>query len=555
MIQRGDLYGLRKDGSEFPAEASISKLELGDKMVFTVMLRDITEHRKSEEALRESRDQIRVITDNLPVLIAYIDSDQRYRFVNRTCTDWYARPAKEIIGKTIKDIHGSPYEKARPDIEAVLSGKARNLEKKIAYPDGVERNVRMLYLPHRGPGSQILGFFALVEDISDYKRTEEQLRQAQKMEAVGQLTGGLAHDFNNLLGIILGNLQLLEDSLEDGDERQDLVRPALRAVTRGGDLTHRLLAFSRRQPLKPEVTDLNALISGMVDLLTRTLGEAVTIETAPGSALWESTLDRAQMESALLNLAVNAKHAMPEGGTLTIETENLELDRRSARRFEVPPGPYVVAAVTDSGCGMPSEVMKQALEPFFTTRDVGQGSGLGLSMVYGFVKQSGGGIAIESKVGRGTTIRLCFPKAADKPAPAAKAKPASGVPMGAGETILVVEDNPDVREVATTLLSSLGYRILSAEDGSSALAVLEQSGEVELLFTDIVLPRGMNGVALAQQAVARHPALKVLYTSGYTDKADIGQNVLQDGVNLLRKPYAKAVLAQQIRQTLDGTGS
>jgi PAS domain S-box-containing protein len=217
MIGSEELCGLRKDGSEFPVEASISKLELGEKMVFTAMLRDITERRRSEEALRESRDQMRAITNNLPVLIAYIDSDQRYRFVNRTCTEWYARPAEEIIGKTIKDIHGSPYEVARPDIEAVLSGKAMNLEKTIAYPDGVERNVRMLYLPHRGSESQVLGFFALVEDISDYKRTEEQLRQAQKMEAVGQLTGGLAHDFNNLLGIILGNLQLLEDSLEEGD--------------------------------------------------------------------------------------------------------------------------------------------------------------------------------------------------------------------------------------------------------------------------------------------------------------------------------------------------
>jgi len=406
------------------------------------LVRNTTKRKRAEQALRDSRDQIRAITDNLPVLIAYIDSDIRYRFVNQTCVEWYGRPAEKIIGKTIKDIHGSPYEEARPDIEAVLSGKAMNLEKTIAYPDGVERNVRMLYLPHRGPNSQILGFFALVEDISDYKRTEEQLRQAQKMEAVGHLTGGLAHDFNNLLGIILGNLQLLEDSLRVDDPRRDLLRPALRAVTRGGDLTHRLLAFSRRQPLKPEVTDLNARVSDMRDLLLRTLGETVNIETALGSDLWNSTIDRTQMESALLNLAVNAKHAMPEGGTLTIETANVRLDRWSARRYQVSPGSYVVASVTDTGCGMPPEVVAQALQPFFTTRDVGQGSGLGLSMAYGFVKQSGGGIAIESEVGRGTTVRLCLPKAKAEQARAAVTESVPGVPKGSGETILVVEDTP-----------------------------------------------------------------------------------------------------------------
>ena len=338
------------------------------------------------------------------------------------------------------------------------------------------------------------------------------------MEAMGQLTGGIAHDFNNLLGIVIGNLDFLRDALKDRPESRDMAERAIRAALRGADLTQRLLSFARRQRLKPEVIDLNALVATMTDLMQRTLGETIKVESDVAGDLRLARIDPSQMETALLNLAMNARHAMPNGGTLTVETRNVILERRNPGiHEEVLPGPYVMVTVGDTGAGMSSKVLTQVFEPFFTTKPIGEGSGLGLSMVHGFIKQSLGHIAIESDEGVGTKVRLYFPVVADDRLEV----PDKVLPLeelrGNGETILVVEDDEEVRAVAVVIIESLGYMVLEAMDGAEALAALDQNEKVDLLFTDMVLPNDMNGAELATETVARRPGIKVLYTSGYSE--------------------------------------
>ena len=335
--------------------------------------------------------------------------------------------------------------------------------------------------------------------------------------------------------------------------RRSVADAATRATLRGVDLTNRLLAFSRKQTLKPEVTDLNARVADVITLLGRTLGEAIHIRTVLAGRLWKTAIDPTQMETALINLALNARDAMPDGGALTIRTANASFDRRDAGRTGgIEPGGYVVLSIADTGCGMTPAVRAQAFDPFFTTKDVGQGSGLGLSMVYGFVKQSDGHVEIDSDPGGGTTVKLYFPRSiADADArPRADAAPCA--PKGTGETVLVVEDNPALLRVAQTMLASLGYHVLTAADGQGALALLDGSPQIDLLFTDLVLPRGMNGAVLARQATDRHPDLKVLYTSGYADDAGPHNDNAVRTARLVPKPYRKALLAQHVRQALDG---
>ncbi len=386
---------------------------------------------------------------------------------------------------------------------------------------------------------------------------QEQLRQAQKMEAVGQLTGGVAHDFNNLLQVVLGSIDLLRRRLPpDADERtRRSLDGAAAAAKRGAALTARLLAFSRRQTLEPKPVDANKLVAGMSDLLRRSLGEAVRIETVLGGGLWRTCADPNQLENAILNLAVNARDAMPpEGGKLTVETANAHLDDRYALDAEVPPGQYVMIAVSDTGSGMSPEVASRAFEPFFTTKEVGQGTGLGLSQVYGFVKQSGGHVKIYSEPGEGTTVKIYLPRL-HGPAGAAPAGPeADGrglpVPDGAGETVLVVEDDANVRRFTTEALRELGYRVLEADGAGAALRLLDAHGaEVDLLFTDVVMPEA-NGRRLADEALRRRPGLKVLFTTGYSRNAIIHNGALDPGVQLLGKPFTVEELAAKLRAVL-----
>jgi len=392
------------------------------------------------------------------------------------------------------------------------------------------------------------------EAMAQREAAEAQLRQAQKMEALGQLTSGIAHDFNNLLTAISGNVELLARRTRDREpELQRLAGAAMRGVDRAATLTQRLLAFSRRQPLDPKPLEVNRLIAGMSDLLRRTLGEEIEAETVLGGGVWPVLIDANQLEHSLLNLAINARDAMAGGGKLTIETANTFLDESyAAGHEEVAPGQYVAISVSDTGSGMTAEVRAKAFEPFFTTKETGQGTGLGLSQVYGFIKQSGGHCAIYSEPGQGTTVRLYLPRHFG----AVEAVTSPVLPRAAtarGETILFVEDDADVRGFAADLLRDLGYDVLVAATGAAALLLLDGHPEARLLFTDVALPGGMNGRQLADEALRRRPDLKVLYTTGYARNAIVHQGRLDRGVELIVKPFTSAALADRIRQLLDRT--
>jgi len=404
----------------------------------------------------------------------------------------------------------------------------------------------------------------LIAAATGRERAEAQLRQSQKMEAVGRLTGGVAHDFNNLLTVVLGNLALARRRLAELEERSPTtdrigrgIDNAVEGANRAATLTQRLLAFSRQQPLAPEAVDANRLVAGMSDLLRRTLGEDVEIETVLAGGLWRAHADPNQLESSLLNLAVNARDAMPDGGKLTIETANAHLDEAyAAGREDVEAGQYVLICVSDTGSGMAAEVVTRAFEPFFTTKPTGKGTGLGLSQVYGFARQSGGHAAIYSEAGQGSTVKLYLPRLRDSDIPAPPAGRAQPAAAGTttrpdpGAVVLVVEDEEMVRDFAVTALQEAGCRTIAAADGPSALALLDAHPEVTLLFTDVVLAGPMNGRELAAAALARRPRLPVLFTTGYTRNAIIHHGRLDEGVNFLGKPYTAAALLERIGRLL-----
>ena len=398
---------------------------------------------------------------------------------------------------------------------------------------------------------------ALELQIAEREKAEEALRQAQKMEAIGQLTGGVAHDFNNILQVILGNLANIESLVERGAriEPRQLergIKAAIRASERAATLTGQLLAFSRRQPLAPQPIDVNRLIVGMSDLLHRTLGERIEIETIIGGRVWRVLADANQLESALLNLAVNARDAMPGGGKLTIETANAYLDEAyAAAQEEVKAGQFVVIAVSDTGTGMTPEVIAKAFEPFFTTKDIGQGTGLGLSQVYGFIKQSGGHARIYSELGDGTTIKLYLPRFLAEGTVEETSAAVAAMPRGDAEVILVVEDETDVRQFAVDTLRELGYQVIEAADGASALDALADWPQVKLLFTDVGLPGNLNGRQLAEEARKRRRDLKVLYMTGYARNAIVHHGRLDPDVELISKPFTHAALAARVRAVLD----
>lgn len=390
------------------------------------------------------------------------------------------------------------------------------------------------------------------EEVAERTKAEEALRQSQKMEAVGQLTGGIAHDFNNMLSVIMGGLNLLQRNLARGEtDVARFVEGAMEGAQRAASLTKRLLAFSRQQPLSPEAINVNRLVAGMTELLTRTLGEMISVETVQGAGLWQVKADPVQLENALINLAVNARDAMPDGGKLTIETSNAFIDEIYAKQNGIAPGQYVLIAVTDAGSGMPEEVIEKAFDPFFTTKTVGKGTGLGLSQVYGYVRQSNGHIKIYSEVGVGTTVKIYLPRLYDEADLSFEASGRTLAGTGySGEVILVVEDEDRVRHFSVEALRELGYTVLEARSPHHALHILESGQKVTLLFTDVVMPE-MTGRQLSDQALKLRPDLKVLYTTGYTRNAIVHNGMLDHGTRLISKPFTVEELADKVRAVLD----
>jgi PAS domain S-box-containing protein len=516
----------------------------------------------SAVAIRREQQFSELLAESSADGIIGVDKEFRCSVWNRAMEVMTDIPRERALGENIfearPDLVGTPAESAW--IGALAGARSSLHNRGIRWAkSGRKGRYDVDFAPLYSPDRSVIGALAFVRDITERERMEEQLRQAQKMEAVGQLTGGVAHDFNNLLTIILGNLDRLSDRLDtlsDGAvdaEAKRLAGAACRAAERGALLTRRLLAFSRRQPLEPTPVDPNKLVAGMSELLRRTLGEGIAIETILAGGIWRTLADPNQLENAILNLAVNARDAMPRGGKLTIETANAFLDDDYARQHDdVNAGQHVMIAVSDTGVGMTKEVADKAFEPFFTTKEVGQGTGLGLSQVYGFVRQSGGHVQLYTEPGDGTTVKIYLPRLfAEETAREAPAALAPVAPTARGELILVVEDDADVRAFSTDALIELGYRVIGAADGETALRLVENDPEISLMFTDIGLPGGLNGRQVADAARRIRPSLRVLFTTGYARNAIIHQGRLDPGVELLSKPFSRSMLGSKIRQVLN----
>jgi len=531
--------------------------ENGDPVGHVGFVQDITELKRMEEELRKSEQRLNAFFAEAPAGLALYDGSGRFIKVNDTLARLAGLPAEAHVGRRpsevlhpawarqIEESNQQVLQTGIPQVNVEMSALRRTAQGEMGH-------YVFSRFPIPGPEGRPLGVGSVVVDITDHKRAEDELRQAQKMEAVGQLTGGIAHDFNNLLAIILGNLELVASRLVPDDSSRRQLETAIKATERGANLTQRLLAFSRKQALQPVPVDARKLIDGMLDLLRRSLGEMIEIEIVADGRLWTTEVDPGQLESAILNLAINARDAMPGGGRLTITASNARLpDRHTAAPRDVAPGQYVMVAVSDTGKGMSPEMRDRVFEPFFTTKTDGKGTGLGLSMVHGFVKQSGGHVAICSESGKGTTVRLYIPRYRGEEAVVERRGNVSESASGSGEVILVVEDNPDLRTMTVNMLRSLGYDVLEAGSAQHALEVLDDAPGVNLLLTDVVLPGGASGRVLADWTRQRGMDLPILYMSGYTANAVIRDGRLDDGVRLLEKPFRRASLARAVRQALE----
>ena len=516
---------------------------------------ETTKRVMAEKEMRADRARLWALARD-PFLVA--DRDGTWLAASPAWTDILGWSEAELIGRTSEWMeHPEDLAKTRGEIAALAQGMSTaRFENRFRAKDGSYRNFSWTAVPENNL------IYCVARDVTEQRAraraladAEDALRQAQKMETLGQLTGGVAHDFNNLLQIVTGNLELLQRDLpEDQARLRRAADNAMAGAERAALLTQRLLAFSRRQPLAPERIDPNRLVSGMSDLLNRTLGETIEVETIQSARIWPIEIDVNQMENALLSLAVNARDAMPDGGKLTIEVANTHIDEDyAAQEAEVSPGQYVLISVSDTGQGMDEDVLSHAIEPFFTTKEVGRGTGLGLSMVYGFIKQSGGHIRVYSERGHGTTVKIYLPRFYGPLPDNDTGTVSRATPVcGGDETVLVCEDDDKVRAYTVDVLKELGYRVMEADNGAAALQALEMASEpIDLLFTDVILPGGMTGADIAQQARAQQPGLRILFATGYARNAIIHHGRLDPGVELLTKPFTYAELATKVREMLD----
>ena len=565
-----ELFALHSDGHEFPIDVQIGPIAIDGLTHSIAIVCDLTEHNALRQALAESQQQQAVqeerqrATEELRIWadafrhaaigmgFSYPNVDQIGE-VNPAYAAAHGLTVAEAAGRPILEFYA---EEDRPRLPALLAEADRTghvvYTARHLHADGSSFPVEMVVSSIRDATGNVRYRVGTMRDITERVQIEAALRQTAKMEALGGLTGGMAHDFNNLLAVIILNLGFIGSRMPDTDEMKPLVTDALAAARSGADLIRGLLAFARRQALNPSSIDINELVSPLHRLLSRTLGEDIelSLDLAPG--LWPVLADASQVEVCILNLANNARDAMPNGGRLTITTENRRLDADYARlNPSATPGDYVMIAVSDTGTGMTSEVMAKAFEPFFTTKEVGRGTGLGLSMVFGFASQSGGHVSISSEAGSGTTVALFLPSTAKVSAPAPTAGGEAQPQAGRGETILVAEDNEAVRRVVVRQLLELGYHVVEAASAQGALALLDVE-QIDLLFSDVVMPGGVGGFALAKQVRARWPALPVLLTSGFSNQVERGAELADMSLPLLDKPYDLANLARAVRAALDG---
>lgn len=517
--------------------------------------RDITERVNAEAALHESEARLNAFFENAPVGMALYDSEYRFVKLNNTLAKMNGKSIDEHLGRNLREVlPDTLVTNVDESIDAAINFGKPSLDADVSFEMPGEPGIRHHFIVARFPvpdsEGEINSIGAVIVEVTDRKHAEDQLRQAQKMEAVGQLTGGIAHEFNNLLMVIVGNLERTEDQITDDGARNSL-SSAMGGAMRAAELTNQLLAFSRKQNLKVENVDLNALVRDIREMLQRTLGETVVVDTKFADEIWPALVDKSMMESALLNLALNARDAMSRGGRITITTSNQSVDGKLFAKIpDIAPGDYVKLEVSDTGTGIAPENLEHVFEPFFTTKDVGKGTGLGLSMVLGFAKQSGGFVDIESQEGKGTSITIYLPRAAEQSNDLATEKQSKEQVLLTGSTVLVVEDDPDVRQIVMESLTELGPTIIEAKDGKTALSQIDEHPEIDVLFTDVVLPGGMSGYDIADVARRNIPTIKIILTSGYPE-GEIDKSAPNDEQSwFIRKPYRKAELAELFSQVM-----
>ena len=540
----------RKDGYSFPVEVRLRSFTQEGKQFAVALVRDITQRKAAERAVIENHSLLKAVVEGTSGAVFVKDIEGRYVMINSACARLFGLTVEEVLGRGDHDLFPQDVadEMVEHDEQVLRSGTAHTIEEAPTM-----RGITRTYLTTRGvyrdAQDQVIGLVGFSRDISDLKRLEQQLRQSQKMEAVGQLAGGVAHDFNNLLTAIIGFGEMAFNSLAPDDPNRELITEIRRAGQRAANLTRQLLAFSRKQVLRPEVVSLNTLLVDVMKLLQRLIGEDIELSLSPDEALGLAKIDPGQFEQAVINLAVNARDAMPHGGTLTIETSNVELDAAYASLHEdLAPGRYVMVAVSDSGVGMDEATRTHIFEPFFTTKPTGEGTGLGLAMVYGFVKQSGGHVEAYSEPGRGTMFKIFLPRVFDAVV-TAPADDAAAMPQG-HETVLLVEDEEAVRTLAGRVLQAAGYTVLSARNGPEAIRLADEHPEtIQLLATDLVMPR-MSGLEVASQLTQTRPGIRILLMSGYPNEAAMRHGV-PPGASLLQKPFNAVALARAVRQVLD----
>ena len=572
----------RKDGSDYNVAVRLQLLGDQEQRLFYAAIEDVTERNRTLRELQSVTNRLNTVLGNTMMAVFLMDANQQCVYMNDAAERLTGFAFAEMEGRILHDMihHSRPSGQPCPLHECAIDralpeDNQMQGEDVFVHKDGSFYPVSYSASPIRDHSGAAIGTVIEVRNITDELEArmarenfnaelkaqvdkalaerdaaEAQLRHAQKMEAVGKLTGGVAHDFNNLLQIIGGSLELLGRDVAGNERARQRVDLALSGVARGTKLAQQLLAFSRKQPLAPRAVNLSRLIANLDDMLRRALGEQIALKTVAENGLWDCFVDEAQLENAILNLAINARDAMPEGGLFTIELGNVAVDDLFAGTYpDMEPGDYVTISVTDTGSGMPADVRERIFEPFFTTKEVGKGTGLGLSMVYGLIKQSGGHVTVYSEPGIGTTFRIYLPRSRTLDTETEERR--SDTISGGSETILVVEDDDDIRTTVTSLLNELGYTTLTARDAAAGLAIVESGTEIDMLFSDVVMPGPVQSHDLAKRAVERLPGLAVLFTSGYAEKGIVRGGTLEAGVRLLSKPYTREMLARKVREALD----